>query len=289
MFNILSIQSHVAYGYVGNRAAVFPLQRLGHDVTAINTVQFSNHTGYGEWEGDILSQDHIQRIIKGLEGRDVLKTFHGLLTGYMGDASLGELMIHVAERIRQQSQSLLYCCDPVIGDVGRGMFVKPEVADFFRDQLITHANIITPNLYELRFLSGYDCETLNDVIHACQQLRHKGPEIVLVTSMIFHNTPNNTIAMLVNTGDGSWIVETPKFDMNPAPNGAGDVTAALFLAKFLQYHDVIVALKETAGAIYSLFEHTFRAGTRELQLIRAQQAFVAPEKHFSVRVVDDVM
>lgn len=286
MFNIVSVQSHVAYGYVGNRAAVFPLQRLGHDVTAINTVQFSNHTGYGDWEGDIFSRGHLQRIISGLERRGVLKRCHGLLTGYMGDAELSELMVDLVQQIRAHNPQLIYCCDPVIGDVGRGMFVKPAVASFFREHLIAYADVITPNLYELCYLAEKECQTLHDVIHACQQLRTLGPDVVLVTSLICDQTPENTIGMLVNTEHGSWLVETPRFALEPAPNGAGDVTAALFLAKYMEHQNPMIALKQTAAAIYSVFDKTMHANARELQLISAQQAFVAPESYFPVRVVE---
>src|SRR5688572_24371027 len=125
MKKILSIQSHVAYGYVGNRAAVFPLQLLGYDVIAINTVQFSNHTGYGKWTGMVFEDRHIGDIVAGLEENGALDEVDAVLSGYLGDAALGGIVLDAVCRIRAHRPDMIYCCDPVMGDTGRGFFVRP--------------------------------------------------------------------------------------------------------------------------------------------------------------------
>ena len=123
--NILSIQSHVAYGHVGNASAVFPMQRLGVEVWPIHTVQFSNHTGYGAWKGRVFDGPAIEELVDGIAERGVLPRCDGVLSGYMGSADIGNAILSAVARVRAANPEALYCCDPVIGDVGRGVFVRP--------------------------------------------------------------------------------------------------------------------------------------------------------------------
>ena len=145
--NILSIQSHVAYGYVGNRAATFPLQRLGFDVWAVNTVQFSNHTGYGAWQGEVFSPAHVRSIVDGIAERGVMGQCDALLSGYLGDPALGEVVVEAAERVRAANPAAVWACDPVMGDVGRGFFVRPGIPELFRDRIVPMADVIAPNQF----------------------------------------------------------------------------------------------------------------------------------------------
>ena len=274
MKTILSIQSHVAFGYVGNDAARFPLQRLGFNVIDINTVQFSNHTGYGDWEGDAVSADHIERILKGIERRMPLSHIGGLLTGYMGNPDIASVILETAEKLTPEA---IWLCDPVMGDVGRGMFVPETIQTLFKTQVVQKARIITPNQYELEFLTGHTVKTLDDAREACRAAHAMGPEIVLLTSLIHDQTKDNEIQMLASHKDGSqFIVTTPRLPLDPAPNGAGDCTAALFLAHNLNGENLDNALAKTAGSIYAVFEETMKAGTRELAIIGAQDSFKAP-------------
>lgn len=274
MKRVLSIQSHVAHGYVGNRAAVFPLQRLGVEVIAINTVQFSNHTGYGDWEGEVFTADHIAGILDGLERRGVLAGVDALLTGYLGDSTIGEVILGVKSRL---PASALWLCDPVMGDVDSGFFVREGIPAFFRDRALPHAGVITPNLFELEYLAGTKIKTLDDARDACRELHKAGPEIILLTSLIHNETPPDKIQMLASSRTGGqYLATTPRLPLDPAPNGAGDCTAALFLAHNLAGLSLPDALSKTAASIFGLFEETRKAGTRELALIQAQNVFVAP-------------
>lgn len=279
MRSILSIQSHVAYGYVGNRAAVFPLQRLGYDVHAVNTVQFSNHTGYGHWTGEVFTPEHIRAVIDGMDERGALQC-DAVLSGYMGADTLGQVIVDTVARVRQIRPEALYCCDPVIGDVGRGIFVRPGIPEFMKAVAVPAADIITPNQFELTYLTGHAIATLADALAAAAAARALGPKVVLVTSLVRSDAPADTIEMLVDTAEGSWLVSTPRLPLEPSPNGAGDCVAALFLAKYLESRDPDVALAHTAGAIYSVFDATWRAGTRELALIPAQNELVRPSRSF---------
>lgn len=274
MKTILSIQSHVAFGHVGNDAAIFPLQRMGFDVIGIHTVQFSNHTGYGvgNFTGQVFSADHIRDLLKGVAARIPLSRIDGLLTGYVGDPAVGDILLEVAAQL---SPEAIWLCDPVMGDVGRGMFVREGIPAFFKDRAVPKAKIITPNQFELEFLTGHVIKTLEDAQNAIAAAHDMGPEIVLLTSLIHDGTKGDEIQMLASRKGGEqYLVSTKRLPLDPAPNGAGDCTSALFLAHNLNGESLDQALAKTAGSIYALFEKTLAAGTRELAIIAAQDCFV---------------
>ena len=147
--NVLSIQSHVAYGHAGNASAVFPLQRLGIEVWPVHTVQFSNHTGYGEWTGRVFDGQAVEEVVQGIADRGVLGRCDAVLSGYLGSADIGHAVTGAVARVRAANPDAVYCCDPVIGDVGRGVFVRPGIEEFLRDVAVPSADIITPNHFEL--------------------------------------------------------------------------------------------------------------------------------------------
>ncbi len=286
MKSILSIQSHVAYGYVGNRAAVFPLQRLGYDVSVINTVQFSNHTGYGVWTGEIFSAAHIQNVLDGLWQNGALTNISAILSGYQGSAELGEVIIKTVQRLKKEHPTLIYCCDPVIGDTDRGIYVKPEVGKFIKQHVIQHADILTPNQFELAYLTDKQhLDTLEDVLAACETLHQRGPQIILVTSLTRSEVAPEFIEMLVSTPQGAWITRTPRLYFKNPPVGSGDATAAIFLAHYLHDRDPIHALEQVTAAMYALFKHTHNTGTYELQLIAAQDDMIDPDELFTAECV----
>ncbi|WP_121170971.1 pyridoxal kinase PdxY [Kushneria sinocarnis] len=285
MTHIVSIQSHVAYGYVGNRAAVFPLQRLGLEVTAINTVQFSNHTGYGAFTGEVCSPEHLRDVLDGVEALTGLTDMQAVLSGYMGDEGIGRAVLESVRRVRLANPEALYCCDPVMGDVGRGFFVREGIPAWMRAHAVPSADIVTPNQFELAWLADREIVTLTDALEAAAALRTLGPRVVLVTSLNVteaggEEAEAGRIEMLVDTAAGSWRVATPLIEFATPPNGAGDFTAAMFLAHCLREglsgEGPARALAATAGAVQALFEHTRRAGNRELALIGAQHDIVAP-------------
>lgn len=282
MKTVISIQSHVAYGYVGNRAAVFPLQRLGCDAIAVNTVQFSNHTGYGEWTGQVFTAEHVADLMDGVAARGVLPTCDALLSGYMGDVGLGQVIVETAARLKAANPRAVYACDPVMGDIGRGFFVRPGLPEFIRDHAVPAADLMTPNQFELEYLTGRTVETLDDALAATAALRARGPRLVLVTSLTRKDADPGHIEMLADDTHGAWLVSTPRLPLDPPPNGSGDAVAALFLAHYLKAFDPADALEQAAAAIYAIFQTTRRMGTRELQLIAAQDEFVNPSQRFTV-------
>jgi pyridoxine kinase len=280
--NILSIQSHVAYGHVGNASAVFSMQRLGVEVWPIHTVQFSNHTGYGAWTGRVFDAPMIEELVEGLAGRGVLGACDGVLSGYMGSADIGNAILSTVAKVRAANPDALYCCDPVIGDVGRGVFVRPGIPEFFRHQAVPAADLVTPNQFELDYLSGMASDTLDAAKAAVAAVQRLGPRVVLVTSLHTRETPDDAIDLLAGEGGRFWRVRTPKLPV--AVNGAGDAVAALFFVHYARTRSAAAALGEAAASIYGLLRRTAEAGSREILLVAAQDEFVRPTTRFEVEV-----
>lgn len=276
--NVLSIQSHVAYGHVGNASAVFPMQRLGVEVWPIHTVQFSNHTGYGSWKGRVFDGPAIEELVEGIAERGVLERCNGVLSGYMGSADIGNAILSAVARVRALNSQALYCCDPVIGDVGRGIFVRPGIPEFMREQAVPAADIITPNQFELNYLSGLPTETLRDVKQAVSAVQQLGPRAVLVTSVEAQETPADSIDLIAGEGGRFWRVRTPKLALSV--NGAGDAIAALFFVHYARSGSAATALAEASASVYGLLKRTAEAGSREILTIAAQDEFVSPTTRF---------
>ncbi len=275
----LSIQSSVAYGHVGNSAAVFPLQRLGHEVWPVATVVFSNHTGYGTWRGPLLPPGDVADVITGIEERGVLGQVDGVLSGYQGSAEIAGVILDAVSRVRAANPRASYTCDPVMGNAGSGCFVHPDIPPVLRERVVPQADIITPNQFELGFLTGTEPQTLDEILASAELARKMGPRTVLVTSVQREDRPADTIEMLAVTDDGAWIVRTPLLPLKA--NGSGDVTSALFTAHFLAT-DAPTALGRTAASVFALLDETLRSGERELRLVAAQEAFVDPPTSFEV-------
>jgi pyridoxine kinase len=283
MMNVLSIQSHVAYGHVGNASAVFPMQRLGVEVWPIHTVQFSNHTGYGAWRGRVFDGPAIEELVEGIAERGVLPRCDGVLSGYMGSADIGTAILSAVARVRAANLDALYCCDPVIGDVGRGVFVRPGIPEFMRDKAVPAADIITPNQFELDFLAGRPTVTVDDAKAGVRTVQGLGPRVVLVTSLQTEETPADAIDMLAGEGDRFWRVRTPRLDLSV--NGAGDAIAALFFVHYARTKSAAAALGKAASSIFGLLRRTAEAGSREILTVAAQEEFVAPSRRFAAEEV----
>lgn len=280
--NVISIQSHVSFGHVGNAAAVFPLQRLGVTVWPVHTVLFSNHTGYEGWRGPVLSPETVREILLGLEDRGVFADCHGVLTGYIGNPDLGSVVADVVDRVRQANPGAIYCCDPVMGDEGRGFYVSDGVAGFMQDTALPRADILTPNKFELQAMSPFDSDGLTDLIGAARALCAKGPRLVLVTSLERADGPADAVEMLLVSNEDAWLAATPRLSFPINPNGAGDMTAALFMAAILKGASPDAALSDTISAVYSVLEKTRDLDRREMALVEAQDVIVSPPRRFEV-------
>jgi pyridoxine kinase len=274
--NILSIQSHVAYGHVGNSAAVFALQRLGCEAWPVHTVQFSNHTGYGGWKGEVFGAAMIDAVVEGIAERGVLASCDGVLSGYVGSVEIGAAVLRAVGRVNAANPRAVYCCDPVIGNRRRGVFVQKGVPEFFRERAIPLAQIITPNHFELDRLIGHDTVDLAQLVSAIGLLHVRGPRAILVTSVEANETPPGHIDVVASDGAAQYLVRTPRL---AAPgNGAGDIIAALFLFHYLRSGNVAEALAWSASSVFGLLKRSGDA--HEIALIAAQEELVAPSEMF---------
>ena len=274
--NILSLQSHVAYGHVGNSAAVFALQRVGCEVWPVHTVQFSNHTGYGGWKGEVFSAALIDAVVEGIAERGAFASCDGVLSGYVGSVEIGAAILRAVGRVKAANRGAAYCCDPVIGNRRRGVFVQRGVSEFFRERAIPLARIITPNHFELDRLVGDDSVDMAQVVSAIGLLHARGPAAILVTSVEVNETPPGHVDVVASDGAAQYLVRTPKL---AAPgNGAGDVIAALFLYHHLRNGSVAEALAWSTSSVFGLLKRS--GGAAEIALIAAQDELVAPSEMF---------
>jgi pyridoxine kinase len=276
--NILSIQSHVAYGHVGNAAATFPLQRIGVEVWPVHTVQFSNHTGYGAWTGRVFEAAMITELVRGIAERGVLGSCDGVLSGYMGSAETGAAILDAVAQVKAANPKARYCCDPVIGDIGRGIYVRPGIPEFMRQHALPMADIVTPNQFELDYLTGRTSATRRDALAAIDALHALGPKATMVTSLHTDETPADAIDLVASGASGRFRVRTPKLPISV--NGAGDAIAALFFAHYLRSGSAAEALSRAASSIFGVLKLTAERNAREILLIDAQEEFVTPAQVF---------
>lgn len=349
---ILSIQSSVAYGYAGNSAATFPLQRLGHRVLPVLTVHFSNHTGYGSFRGTVFEPSAVADVVRGVGERGAFASTDAVLSGYLGSPGVAAVVLDAVRDVKAANPAALYCCDPVMGDVGKGMFVQPGLPELVRSTVVPASDVLTPNAFELAYLAGSggdpatctpaDVTTTAGLLAAVDRLRAIGPRVVLVTSIddaaqvrpvaggsagagdtgeFFGMTPTSpptsppvsapasapadccetsgksvskgdisqqsagggaeltrTIGMIAVDDSGAYEVRTPRLPL--LANGAGDVTAALFVAHLPS--GIETALARTASSVYAILAETIRRGGVEIALIEAQEAIAHPDCEFPV-------
>ncbi|OLY84168.1 Pyridoxal kinase [Smittium mucronatum] len=231
MTRVLSIQSHVVSGYVGNRAATFPMQYLGLDVDVINTVQLSNHTGYEKIKGKVFDADHILELYEGLE-LNGLDSYDFLLSGYMGNAKNIEAVREIAKKLAAKNDRFFFLLDPVLGDYGK-LYVDESLIDLYRKQLIPLANLVTPNQFEAELVSGKPIKTLEDAKNACLSFHDLGTPNVIITSTVLDGdeTQLHLIGSQFDATSKKHSIFSITFPMLPGYyTGAGDLLCALVLS-----------------------------------------------------------
>ncbi len=277
--NILAISSQVAYGHVGNSAAVFALQRLGHEVWPLPTVLYSNHPGHGDFAGEAVAASLLEELLAGLARRRVLGVCDAVLTGYLRDPAQVRFARRAIEEVKAANPRALYCCDPVMGDRHTGLYVPQAVADEIAGPLLEAADLATPNEFELELLAGSAIATLDDALEAAERVRARGPRLVVCTSPAMARGAE-AVATLAVTDDGAWLVRTPT--LAGAPHGAGDLFAALLLGRYLDTRDAAAALAHAVAASFGVLSASVAEGADELALIAAQDEIVAPSRRFAV-------
>lgn len=285
MVDILSIQSQVSFGHVGNTAVMFPLQLLGHTVWPVPTAVLSNHGGYPDNGGGVLPTETVRDLLNGLVSRGVPAACGLVLTGYLGSREVAELTQDAVGQVRKANPQMRYCCDPVMGDRDTGLYVAEGLVDHFRDQALPNADILAPNAFELEQLSGMSG---GDPVAAARYLlaamRPNG--CVLITSFESPAVPDDRVAMAAVTAQSAWLVQTPRFEFSQAPHGAGDLAAALFAAHLTDTGDVAAALAECGSRLHAIFARTAETDSGELELVAARAAFVAADERFTAERLD---
>jgi pyridoxine kinase len=268
--NILSIQSRVAYGHVGNAAAQFTLQRLGHTVWPVETAYLSNHLGYKTWRGRFPSAEEVNEVVVGLGELGVLAACDAVLSGYLGAVGNGDTVANAVKLVRAKNPQAVYACDPVMGDLPHGLFVKPEVPPIFAGKLLPLADFAFPNAYELEYLTGGRTDTLAAALAAADSFltKMRPGATVVITSLLRQDGPPDSIETMAVSRDTAWLVATPRY--NAPPHGAGDCFAALFLGHHLYMRDPESTLGFAATAIHAVIAASAEAGTEELLLVPTQ-------------------
>lgn len=290
---VLSIQSHTVQGYVGNKAAVFPLQLLGFDVDPINSVQFSNHTGYPVWRGQVLNGEELWNLIEGLEANDLLYYTH-LLTGYIGSLSFLECVLRVVEKLRSVNPNLIYVCDPVMGDEGT-FYIPQNLVPVYREKVLHLASIVTPNQFEAEKLTGCSIKTEGDALQACKLLHSAGPSKVVITSLEM----NGSLLLIGSSMKAKdEAPEQFRISMSKIPEyftGTGDLMTALILGWSHKYpNDLEKATELAVSSLQSVLKRTVAdylavnvkpcVKQLELRLIQCQEEIKSPQvTHFAER------
>lgn len=281
---VVSVQSHVAYGHAGNSAAVFPMQRLGIEVLPVHTVQFSNHTGYGAFRGRIFDAEHLREVFLGLSDRGLMGYIDAVLSGYLGDDSIGAAILDLVAEVRQANPQALYLCDPVFGDVGRGVFVRPGIPEYHRDHTVSVADIITPNQFEFEYLFGVQLQSAAQAIDVARRHIAGSSKRVVITSLMTPDIADGQLAILAVEAQTAWIVHTPRIELSPLPNGMGDAFSSILLAHLLRRMPMDHALQAATASLYELVRRT-EPGQRDLPLVAQQDQIVAPHSRFEVKAL----
>jgi pyridoxine kinase len=287
--SVISIQSQVAYGHVGNSAAMFPMQMHGIDVVAVPTTLLSNRPGYPTIRGRVLDAQLVGDLLLGIEERGAVETSQMILSGYLGSPEIAAVVAEFVARAKARNPKLAYCCDPVLGDRDRGLFVHADIPPLVRDLMCPLADIITPNHFEFEWLCGAKTTTSDQMIAQAQTLLGRGPSTVVVTSAELEDTPNDEIETLAveRTEDGfkAWRVRTPKLPISPS--GTGDLFASLLVSARISGADTPEALGHAASAIFAVLERTAIRGTEEMCIVESAELLVHPKRRFDAVAVSE--
>lgn len=244
----------------------------------MHTVQFSNHTGYGDWAGNVFGGAAISALIAGVTRRGVLSACDAVLSGYLGGTDTASAILEAVQAVKRANTRALYCCDPVIGDDG-AVYVRDGISEFLRAKLLPVSDIATPNSFELSLLTGGTCTTLAAVKQAVTRLHAVGPRTVLVTGLRTEETPPDALDLLVGESGTFHLLRTPLLPVTL--NGAGDMLAALFLYHWLTTADAGAALERAGSSLFGVIRLTAEQGGGELAMIAAQEELIRPSRKFT--------
>lgn len=278
--HLLAIQSHVVFGHAGNSAAVFAMQRIGVNVWPLNTVQFSNHTQYGQWAGEVLPAQQIPELVRGVSAIGELGNCDAVLSGYLGSPQQGQAILEAVAAVKAANPRAIYLCDPVMGHAEKGCVVAPEVTDFLLSQALPRADVLCPNQLELNTFTGRTADTLDECVAMARALLDRGPAMVMVKHLSYQNKKPEDFEMLLVTPADTWHLRRPLLAFPRQPVGVGDLTSGLFLSRLLLGDEPVAAFEFTAAAVHEVMLETQACASYELQLVRAQDRIAHPRVRF---------
>lgn len=275
---IISIQSQVVHGHVGNSAAVFPMQHLGIPVAAVPTTLLSNHPHYPTMRGRVLSADLLTDLLVGVEERGLVDTCSIVLTGYLGSAENGRVVAEFVERAKRSNPAIRYCCDPVMGDADLGLFVDECLKELFRQRLVPLADIITPNHFEFEQLVGVKSGDVEALQSGVNVLTQTGTKIVAVTGVGLSKASAIRVETYAFLDGAAWKVSTPRLPCRPA--GTGDLLTALFVSALVQGAAVRAALEIAVSGTFAVLLNTASANLMEMPIIESRNEFGRQKPRF---------
>ncbi|HCP00283.1 MAG TPA: pyridoxal kinase [Rhodospirillaceae bacterium] len=290
--NIISIQSQVVYGHVGNSAVMFPLQRRGHEVWSVPTTILSNHSGYPDVGGQTLSWEWITDLLAGLERRGAFAQCELVVSGYLGNTDTAAVVANAVARVREANPDMVYCCDPVMGDLDTGLYVDRALSAYFSACALPAADIATPNLFELELLSGIEAGTLangelNQIVSTARGLLEgmRPDACCLVTSACHRSLDPARVAAVAVDRAAAWYVEVPKLFFPVAPHGAGDLISSLFAVAMTDHGVVSRALEKCVAIVHAVLSTSAQTASTELDVVMASDGIMAPERVFAARKI----
>src|SRR4051812_28158892 len=279
---VISVQSQVVFGHVGNSAAVFAMQMHGIDVVAVPTTLLSNRPGYPTLRGRVLDAPLVADLLRGVEERGAVDNCRMILSGYLGSPEIAAVVADFVARAKARNPALRYACDPVLGDRDRGLFVHADIPALVRGRLCPLADIITPNHFEFEFLCGAKATTADQALAQAKILLARGPSTVVITSAELLGTPDGEIETVAvekfAAGFKAWRVRTPKLAISPS--GTGDLFAALLVSARVGGSDTPEALGHAASAMFAVLERTAARGTEEMRIVESTAQLVYPQRSF---------
>lgn len=278
---VITFQSRVAYGHVGNATAVPVLQRLGHDAWPVDTTLLSNHLGYETHGGRILPAEDVAGVIEGLVKLGVLSRCDALLSGFLGNSA--GVAGDTVQWLRMEKPNALYCLDPVMGERDGGLYVAEATAQTISQRLLPEADILLPNAFELDYLAGARNRTLSDVATASDALlrRARPGAVVVATGLDRDDGPAGRVEVMASAKSARYLASVPRLDL-PA-HGAGDLFGALFLGHYLHGRNLPSALSRAMDATHAVFSASL--GRPELALIETLDQLRDPPRAATIEQI----
>lgn len=262
--SIISIQSQVVHGHVGNSAAVLPMQAHGLNVAAVPTTLLSNHPGFETMRGRVLEPELVGDLLRGVEERGLIETSRYIVSGYLGSRANGEVVAAFVKRARQRNPDIIYICDPVMGDAHLGVFVADLVIECLCDELVPLADLLTPNQFEVGLIAGGQPSTWRELEATVVQIQARRGARVVVTGCTLADTPAGSLENIVFDDKSCTRLTSPRLPIVPV--GTGDLYTGLLTAKLARGDTLVEAARRAAAAVLDILERTMAEGEHEMQL-----------------------